>query len=221
MTRNYKAPAVKKAFQILRQISDAGQGVGISELAKKLGMSKGTVHGITSILEELGAIVRDPSTKKYEPGLTLIELGRQAYSQIDLRQMARKVMEELMEKIQETVLLGMRNGRNITILDIVECRHDLKITSPIGSTIPLLAATGKAILALMEEKEVEEIIRSKGLPKYTDKSITDQNQFLQEISSMGNLRANFSFVCLTTCRDMNESAEPAYDKNSGEKSSQL
>ena len=90
MTEKYRAPAVKKAFQILKLISDSDRGMSISDLARTLGISKGTIHGIASVLEELGAINRDPLTKRFELGLTLFELGRHAYSHIDLREMAKK-----------------------------------------------------------------------------------------------------------------------------------
>ena len=93
MTAQYKAPAVKKAFQILKLISDNDHGLSISDLAKELEISKGTIHGITSAMEELGVISRDPVTKKYELGLTLFELGRRVYSHIDLRTIARPAME--------------------------------------------------------------------------------------------------------------------------------
>ena len=185
MAQKYQAPAVRKAFQILRLIADASEGLGISKLAKVLEISKGTVHGITSALEEMGAIRREPSTKKYELGLTLFELGRRAYSQIDLRDIARPALEALMDKIQETVFLGILNGDHVTILDSVECRHDFKITSPIGATIPLFAgATGKAILAVMDVDVASEIIKKNGLPRHTDKSIVDPDQFLEEIRNV-------------------------------------
>ena len=115
-------------------------------------------------------------------GLTLFELGRRAYSQIDLREIARPSIEALMEKIQETVFLGILNGDHVTILDSVECRHDFKITSPIGAIIPLFAgATGKALLAVMEEDLAKKIIQTKGLPRHTDKSITNPDRFLEEV----------------------------------------
>ncbi len=75
--------------------------------------------------------MRDPATKRYRPGLTLLELGKSAYSQFDLKDLARPVMENLMEITQESVFLGVLNGQHITILDIVESRNDLKITSPV------------------------------------------------------------------------------------------
>lgn len=179
------APSVKKAFEILEAISLSRKGAGVNKIARDLKMAKSTVHGITSILEDLGAIMRDPLTKRYTLGLTLFELGRLAYSQIDLKDLARPIMEELMEKTQESVFLGVLNGERVTILDIVESRQDLKITSPIGTTIPLLAgATGKVFLACMEEEKVKEIIRKKGFTRYTENTIIDPEKYLQEIRSV-------------------------------------
>ena len=182
MSEKYQAPSVKKAFQILKLISDTDGGLGISELAKRLEMGKSTVHGITSALEELGTIIRDPATKRYILGLTLLELGRSAYSQIDLKDLVRPVMEDLMEKTQESVFVGVLNGERVTILDIVESKQDLKMTSTRGTTIPLLAgAVGKVLLATMRDEKAREIIGKKGLSRYTENSITDPEAYLQAV----------------------------------------
>ena len=184
MATKYQAPSVKKAFQILKLISGANRGLGITELANSLEMSKGTVHGIISALEDSGAIMRDTLTKKYTLGVTLFELGKLAYSQIDLKDLARPVMEELMERTGESVYVGVMNGDHITILDIVESSQDLKITSPKGTTIPLLAgATGKVALASMEKKQALNIIGRDGLPRFTEHTITDPERYFEEVES--------------------------------------
>lgn len=178
----YSAPSVKKAFKILSAISDASNGLGISDLSKQLKIGKSTVHGITSALEELGVLVRDPLHKKYSVGYTLLELGRRAHTRIKLRDIARIPIERLMEKVGETVFLGIMNGDHITILDVVESHHEMKITSPPGTRLPLLAgATGKAFLAHFEEKKVKEIIQRMGLVKFTSKSIVDPKKFFKEV----------------------------------------
>jgi len=156
--------------------------MGVSDLAKKLKMAKSTVHGMTSALEELGAVMRDPLTKKYKLGFALLEIGRSAYSQIDLQTSARPVTEELMEKTKTSVFLGILNWDQVTILDIVESRQDLNITAPVGSTIPLFAgAVGKVFLASMAEEQAEKIVRSKGLPRFTDNSIVDMDLYFKEL----------------------------------------
>jgi len=181
-TATYHAPAVGKAFRILQLISKSDDGAGLSELAEALEMSKGTVHGVVSALEDLGAVLRDPRTRKFTLGFTLFELGKRAYSQIDLKDLARPVLEDLMEKTRETAYLGVLNGMRITILDVVESRQDLKITSPKGSNIPLFAgATGKVMLASMEEEQSRTIIMQNKIPRFTENSITDPELYMREV----------------------------------------
>ena len=182
MEKGYVAPSVKKAFEILKAISLSKEGLGVSDIARDLKIAKSTVHGITSALEELGAIVRDPLRKRYTVGPTLVELGRLAYSQIDLADRARPLMEDLMEKTEGSVFLGVLNAERVTILDIVESKNDLKITAPIGATIPLLAgATGKVLLGTMPEDRALGIIRARGLTRYTENTITDPENYIEEI----------------------------------------
>jgi DNA-binding IclR family transcriptional regulator len=181
----YSAPSVKKAFRILHTIADSPNGLGVSELAKQLKIGKSTVHGITSALEELGVLIRDPKRKKYSIGFTLLELRKKAYGKMELRDVAKIPMEKLMEKIGETVFLGILSGDHVTILDRVESHHDMKITSPPGTRLPLIAgATGKVFLSQLEEKKAKEMIQKVGLVKFTPKSIVDQKKFFKEVEEV-------------------------------------
>ncbi|MFW6147899.1 MAG: IclR family transcriptional regulator [Thermodesulfobacteriota bacterium] len=179
---NYQAPSVRKAFQILEIISEADRGLGISDLAKKMEISKGTVHGITAALEEVGAIIRNPFTKRYTLGFRMMELGNRGLSRIPLRDTARRQMVELADETGENVFLGIQREDYILILDVVESAEDFKITSPSGTKIPLTAgATGKLFLAVMEEKNALNYLRSSGLPKYTQNSVTDLESYFKEL----------------------------------------
>ena len=180
--KKYGAPSVKKAFAILSAVSSSKEGMGVSDLAKKLKMAKSTVHGMSSALEELGAVMRDPLTKKYKLGFTLLEIGRSAYSQIDLQTSARPATEKLMEMTQTSVFLGIQNWGQVTIMDVVESRQGLNITAPLGSTIPLFAgAVGKVFLAAMSEEQATTIVKLKGLPRFTANSIVDMNLYFKEL----------------------------------------
>ena len=145
-------------------------------------MAKSTVHGMTSALEEVGAVMRDPQTKRYKLGFTLLEIGRSAYSQIDLETSARPIMEDLMEKTQTSVFLGILNWDHVTVLDIVESRQDLKITAPVGTTMPLFAgAVGKVFLASLDAEQAAKIVNLKGMPQFTENSIVDSELYNQEL----------------------------------------
>jgi len=162
--------------------------MGISEIAVALSLGKSTVSAIMCAMEDAGAVKRNPSTKQYSLGLTLFELGQSVDPQGGLAALARPVMEDLMETVRETVFLGVLNAGHLTILEIVESRHYLRITSQIGTVTPLFAAaTGKIFLAGMQENKAEKIIRAKTLPRYTANSITDPKKFLQEIRRVRRL----------------------------------
>ncbi len=178
----YSAPSVQKAFKILHAVADSSGAIGVSELSKRLKIGKSTVHGITSALEDLGILMRDPVQKKYTLGYTLVELGRKVYTRWELREVARSAMEALMQRVGETVFLGIMNGDHATILDVVESQNTMKITSPPGTRIPLLAgAAGRVFLAQLEQNHVKQILEKTGLPRYTLKSVTDPRQYLREI----------------------------------------
>lgn len=182
----YSAPSVKKAFKVLHMVADSSAGLGVSDLAKGLKIGKSTVHGITAALEELGVLIRDPLHKKYDMGYTLLELCKKAYGKMELRNVARVPMQRLMEKVGETVFLGILNGDHVTILDVVESPNEMKITSPPGTRLPLLVgATGRVLLAQLDEKKAREIVQRMGLTRYTSNSLTDPKEFLKEVEEAG------------------------------------
>jgi DNA-binding IclR family transcriptional regulator len=157
----------------------------VSTIARDLNIAKSTVHGLTQALEEVGAVIRDPHTKRYKLGFALLEVGRQAYTQIDLKTLTRPIMDELMEKTRTSVFVGTLNLNRIIVLDIVEARQDLKITAPVGTTMSLFAgAVGKVFLAAMAPEESKRIISTEGLPRFTQKTIVEPDRYFQELQKV-------------------------------------
>lgn len=184
----YQAPIVAKAFRILELVARKDKLMTISDLSRELGINKSTVHGIAQALEKVGAIVRDKETKGYKLGMAIFELAKEGYARIDLKDIARPVMEDLMKSTLQSVFLGIRSGDHVSIIDIVESTQALKITSPVGTRVPLLAgAIGKAVLSSMDENQAAALIRTIGLRRFTEKSITDPNLYIKIV---GEARAS-------------------------------
>jgi DNA-binding IclR family transcriptional regulator len=178
----YRAPTVEKAFRILGLIAKHDRLMTISDLSRELDISKSTVHGIARALEAVGAVIRDEKTKRYSLGMTLLELARSGYERIDLKDIARPIMEDLMRSTQQSVFLGIRSNEHVSIIDIVESTQDLKITAPIGTRLPLLAgAIGKAFLSSMEKDRAISLVQTVGLRKFTDKSAIDPDHYMKQI----------------------------------------
>ena len=170
---------------ILNAIAKSPQGLRISEIASLLNFSKSTVHGILAALSEQGATIQISSSKKYVIGMTLMELGKAAHERIDFKNIAHPVMKGLMAQCQESVFLGIQNGNRVTIIDIVESRKDFKITSPIGTALPLQAgATGKLFLSRMDQETLHNYFKSNPLRQFTANTIIDPEQYIRELDKV-------------------------------------
>jgi DNA-binding IclR family transcriptional regulator len=95
-------PAVDKTARVLRELAEGGRPQGISELARALGVSKGTLRDILLTLDAHGFVVRDPDTR-FRLGPQLRALADA--SSPDLRALAQPDLVSLMETFGESVLL--------------------------------------------------------------------------------------------------------------------
>ncbi len=185
-TKPYQAPAVSKAFKILDAIAASEQGAGISDLARQLGYSKGTTHGLTQALMAAGAIFKSPVNQKFfiGPAITELSLKNRSYDRIVGK--AQPLLDSLRDDIGESVFLGVLSSPRAIILATAEPARPLKISSPPGSTIPILAgAVGKIFLSALEPEQVADILSKEGLKRFTEHSILDPKEYLEELYRVG------------------------------------
>jgi len=180
MAKTYKAPAIRRAAEILEHLSECADPPTLSELSRGLGYGKSTVHGLLQSLESLGWVARAGNGYALGPGL--LELARRAAAAGDLGALARRPMEDLAERLGEAVFVGKPRGDVVVVLDWVEGRGDLRVSSRPGMELPLFAgALGKVFLAALPREEARAALERTELPRFTDRSITDPEEFLREV----------------------------------------
>jgi DNA-binding IclR family transcriptional regulator len=181
----YSAPILFKAFAVLEEVAQNQSALGVSDLSRRLEISKSTIYGIANALTELGALRQDKETKKYRLGPTLFRLGNQVLAGVDLRAVVRPFMEQLIEELEETVFIGTFDKNGITIIDKLDSPQDLKISAPIGTRIPVHAgAAGKIFFAHLQEQLLAKILAERPLPQYTEESIIDPGKYRKELDKV-------------------------------------
>jgi len=179
----YKAPALKKAFEIINLIVRENRALGVTEIARALDLSKSTTFGILQSLEEEGFLTKVDATKKYLVGAELLELSKRVLGATDLTVTARSYLEKLVEQVDETAFLGVREGNTVRVLDVVEPHKELKISSPVGARFSLTAGViGKIFLAPLQDEEILALLAKHKLARYTENSVTDTGKFLEEVA---------------------------------------
>ena len=178
----YEAPAVKKAFQLLRTVAKSRKELGLSDLARSLGFSKSTTHGLIQALLKEGALDQSPDRKNFYLGPTIVDLAFKSWNYLRVSEKAQPCLGELRDNIGETIFLGVLSSTRGIIIATAEATKPLKISSPAGTTIPLLAgAVGKVFLAQLEDEQVHRYIKKHGLPSFTSQSIVKEEDYLLEL----------------------------------------
>jgi DNA-binding IclR family transcriptional regulator len=117
-----------------------------------------------------------------------MELGTLVGTQLDLRRLAEPVLRDLSERTKETVHMVVLDRNEVVYIDKIDHSQDtggLKMASRLGSRNPIHScAVGKALLSLHPEGSVEEMIRKSGLPKRTENTITDPQQFKDHLKAV-------------------------------------
>jgi len=179
----YNAPVIKKTFEVLWHIVKSDRSLGVTEIAKSLSLSKSTVFGILKALQDTGFIAKSKTSKKYAIGQELFKLSKIVLQGDVLTMIARPFLEKLVELVDETVFLCAREENVVKILDTIETNKKLKISSPIGTKFPITSAVFcKVFLAPLSDNEIRNFLKEQGLPKYTENSITDIDQYIDEIA---------------------------------------
>ena len=156
--------------------------LGVSEVARRLGVAKSTAHRLLTTLASRGLIEQSPSTGRYKLGLHLFELGHLALSRVDLRRESRTMLEELRELSGWTVHLAIAQGADTLFLERLPTLRGMSAMGEYRRRWPLHAtSSGKAICAYDPEAAQARI--GAGFPAFTSHTITSDAAFRADLAA--------------------------------------
>jgi len=174
--------SVDRIVTILSLLSNAGKGLGITELYTACDLPKSTLHRTLNSLMEHGFVLQDVESKKYRLGPTVLRLGSSYLMQNDLRSYARSYLEQLGAELNETVYLTILQDDTAICVDTFGASRNLNYFVHIGREMPFnTTAAAKVILAYQPQELIKKVIYSKKLCKLTAKSIVDPDCLFHHI----------------------------------------
>ena len=178
----YKAPAVHKAFQLLRTVAASHRPLGLTEIAQQLGYSKSTTHGLVHALLREGALAQESNGRGLFLGPVVSDLTFNSWNYLKVNELTQPIINTIRDAVGETVFFGVLINKRVIILTIAEAAVPLKISGSTGTSISLFAgAVGKVFLAEAKAGIVKQLLKNKKLPRYTPRSISQENEYLKEL----------------------------------------
>ncbi len=179
----YDVPSLKTGFQILENLSYHPCGRVLTDIATDLGCPVSSAYRITMALEDMGLVSRDPETKQIRMTNKLLLIGQRAITETNMVEQSLDIMRELRDHVVDTVLIGVREGTEIIVLDEVIGTRMFCFVSKLGYRVSAYcSAPGKAILAFLPEEEREAVIAATKFVQFNERTITSKEKLRRELT---------------------------------------
>jgi DNA-binding IclR family transcriptional regulator len=150
--------AVGRALTILELFDERTDELTIAEAASSLGVHRSTASRLLAALERHG-LLEQHEGGRYRLGLRLVSLAGLVLNRFPARAIARDVLRELRDEVEETVYLGLLDDREVVYIDQASRPHVTVNADWVGYRQPLTAgATGCLLLAFQPPEVVAELV---------------------------------------------------------------
>lgn len=170
-----------KGVHLLEALCTSEKRRGVTELSKELSLQKSNVSRLLQTLVALGYVERDEASGKYGATLRLWEYGAMVADRVDVRAVSRPYLERLAAATEETVHLSVLSGAEVVYIDKVDSPTPLRSYSRVGGRAPAhCVATGKALLAFVDEPTLKRILRGR-LQQFTASTVSSVDALEKEL----------------------------------------
>ncbi|NOZ23659.1 MAG: IclR family transcriptional regulator [Planctomycetes bacterium] len=105
--------SVVRALDILKVLGRSERGLGVTELAKAVDLKVPTAHNLLRTLVAKGYVAKDATSQRYRLGFNCASLGRAYRRTLRVPEIARPHIEELAQRLNESVIVAMIEGGEI------------------------------------------------------------------------------------------------------------
>lgn len=183
MSANDPVKTAARTLDLFEAFARARAPLSLTELAQRINSPISSCHALVRTLQARGYVYMLDQRKRVYPTKRLLAVADAIARHDPLLQRLVPILETLMQRTGETVLLGKRQADGVTYLEVIEGRHTVRYAASPGDTKPLhSSAIGKAMLGEVPPGDLEALLRRLDLPRVTDTTVTDIRRLAEEIA---------------------------------------
>tara|TARA_R110002124_G_scaffold141308_5_gene305797 strand:- start:662 stop:1462 length:801 start_codon:yes stop_codon:yes gene_type:complete len=200
----HKDGTVGKALAILDEVATAGRPLRLSDMLATSAYPKATLYRFLQTLTSQGMLAYDAERQTYRPGLRLVRLAHAAWQQSSLAPIALPYVDALSAELGETVHLAQLDNGQVLYVDKRNAVSPVEMFSQAGKIGPAYCTgVGKAMMAFLDEAELERLIPKQAFHAYTAHTITSADALRAELAAIRKAGISFdreehepSIICI-------------------------
>jgi DNA-binding IclR family transcriptional regulator len=177
--------ALVHGLAILRMFDEDQPLLGVSQIARQIGVHRSNASRLAASLHALGFLTRTADAGPYRLGPELIRLGRLASRDNDLAQQALGPLRRLVEQTGETGHIGILDGTEALTIAVVDGWHTVRMHSHVNKRSPAYCSSiGKSLLSGMDNAAVRRLFQGRRLTAMTPNSLTSIAALIRELAEI-------------------------------------
>jgi IclR family KDG regulon transcriptional repressor len=176
--------SVRSALQLMQVFSVEETELGISALAKKLGVAKSTAHRLAVTLAAEGFLEQNQENGRYHLGLALFELGALVRRRMDVSTLGLPLLGALRDATQESVHLAMLAQTSIMYLYNLESSQAVGTRSYLGMRKPAFCTSEGRVLLAFGPPELTTAVLKEALAPRTPNTVTDPKALVRVLDEV-------------------------------------
>jgi DNA-binding IclR family transcriptional regulator len=176
----YIVPALRRGLAVLRLFSRNRRIVTLPEIVRELGVPRATAFRLAHTLEVDGYLQRAPHSNAFQLGLNVLSLGFEYLGSLDLLDIARPALEDLRDKLDLSVHMGVRDGTDVVYIVSLPSQHRLRTNVSVGTRSPAHAnSIGRATLFDLSLDELRALYRGAKMERFSEQTPTTVDSLYQ------------------------------------------
>ncbi len=177
--------ALAKGLAVIEAFDSQTPSMTLSDVAKKVGLPRGTARRLLHTLVELGYAGFDG--KLFSLGPRVLNLGFAYLYSNNVWQLAQPYMVNVVETLHESCSIAVLDGVDIVyVARVPTAERIMSINLGLGTRLPALhTSMGRAMLAYRAVSELQTLLkRQSPLRQYTPKTVTDARELMAELEQV-------------------------------------
>ncbi len=187
---------LKNALSLLDEFSVAEPELGLSEITRRSGQDKATVHRFLTTLRECDMLEQNAESRKYRLGAGLLHLARIRELSFPFAALAQPAVERLSELTGETAHCSTYMKGKLAVVAVAESKKASRVSMSHSETLPLHAtAAGIAYLSVAPKDLVAANMKPpfKAFTPHTCRSSKSLLEFIRAAQLNGYAKVDSAF----------------------------
>jgi IclR family acetate operon transcriptional repressor len=175
--------SLTRGLEILDAVIDARQPLRQQDVVQRFGIDKASAYRFLTTLERFGMLVKEPTTKTYQPGGRLVAWYAAMPPDRRLVDLAVPELKALVAEVEQSGHLAVFLNDRVLLVEYVAPESIVMVRNRVGGFEPLhCTAVGKAVLAFLPDRQQEELVESIELKPFTSRTIVVRDELRRELA---------------------------------------